>query len=70
MHQFEKINALRAIAQKCNAELQPVDRNDLSSMARIMNKWAGQALALGFSKTEMMVQIGYLNKTLTNHRED
>lgn len=66
MNNTESLNALKAIARRCNEELKPIDRRDLKAMAAITRKYGEQAKLIGFSHTHMMVEIGYLNKALTD----
>lgn len=60
--------ALNSLSRKCNDQLKKIDKKDLLAMRDITDKFAEQAKLLGFSKMEMMLQIGYINGKLTNHR--
>jgi hypothetical protein len=63
-----KLNALRAIAKRCNDEMNTIARSNLSALTIVSSKYAEQAKLLGFSKTEMMIEIGYINGQLTDRR--
>lgn len=68
MRTEEQYTALNAISRKCNDQLKKIDKKDLPAMRSITDKFAEQAKCLGFSKMEMMLQIGYINGRFTNHR--
>lgn len=59
-----KQNAFLAICNACNEEVRPIDRKDLKSIRAVMDKHASKANLLGFSKVDMMRQIGVINGVL------
>lgn len=61
-----KLNALNAIARKCNDEIRPIDKKDLASIRKVMDRYAEQAILLGFTKTRMMIEIGRINGVLVD----
>ncbi len=61
-----KLNALNAIARKCNDEIRPIDKKDLAAIRKVMDKHAEQAILLGFTKTRMMIEIGRINGVLVD----
>lgn len=56
-----KENAIKALANKCNAEMKLCDPNDLIAMAGIMTKYEPTIKALGLSRVQFMVEIRYIN---------
>lgn len=63
---YQKQNALNAIAKKCNDEMNPIDKSDLSKLRDVADKYAAQAELLGFSKMQMMRCIGVMNGVLVD----
>ncbi len=61
---FATENAFLAICKACNDEIRPIDRKDLLGIRKIMDKHAAKAILLGFSKVQMMCQIGRINGVL------
>lgn len=61
-----KQNAFLAICKACNEEIRPIDRKDLSTIRVVMDRHAVKAKLLGFSKVQMMCQIGRINGVLTD----
>lgn len=61
---YENINALNAIAKKCNDEMKAVDKKNTSALRKICDKWASQARLIGFSRVEMLYRIGVNNGQL------
>lgn len=61
---YQRQNALNAIAKKCNDEMNPIDKSNLSKLCEIADKYAAQAKLLGFSKIQMMRCIGVMNGVL------
>lgn len=59
-----KQNAFLAICKACNEEIRPIDRKDLKAIRAVMDKHAAKAILLGFSKVQMMCQIGVINGVL------
>ena len=64
-----KQNAFLAICKACNLELKPIDHKDLKAQAAVIKKHASKALLLGFSDTQMKVQIGRMNGVLVDRVE-
>lgn len=62
--------ALNALARRCNAELKQVDAGDLDLLKSITDRFAEQSKLIGFSKTELLVQIGRVNGKLVDRRLD
>lgn len=63
-------NALNAIAKRCNSEMKAVNKLDLSALRCITNRHSVDAKLLGFTHTDMMVEIGRVNGVLKNRRLD
>lgn len=61
-----KLNALNAIARKCNDEMKPIDRKDLKAIRKVVDKYAEQANLLGFSKIRLQIEIGRINGVLVD----
>ena len=59
-----KKNAFLAICKACNEEIRPIDRKDLAAIRTVMDKHAAKVVLLGFSKVQMMCQIGVINGVL------
>ena len=59
-----KKNAFLAICKACNEEIRPIDRKDLKAIRTVMDKHAAKAILIGFSKVQMMCQIGVINGVL------
>ena len=59
-----KQNAFLAICKACNEEIRPIDRKDLAAIRAVMDKHAANAILIGFSKVQMMCQIGVINGVL------
>ena len=57
-------NAFLSICKACNEEIRPIDRKDLKAIRTVMDKHAAKAILLGFSKVQMMCQIGVINGVL------
>lgn len=62
--------ALNAIASRCNDELKQVDIKNLDLLKSITDRFAKQSKLIGFSKTELLVQIGRVNGKLVDRRLD
>ena len=63
-HSPQLWNALTAIARTCSDEMKLAGLNNLTAHRIITDKHAQKAIALGFTKTAMMVQIGRVNGVL------
>lgn len=62
--------ALNALARRCNKELKQVDTKNLDLLQSITGRFAEQSKLIGFSKTELLVQIGRINGKLVDRRLD
>lgn len=62
--------ALNALARRCNEELKQVDAKNLDLLKSITDRFAEQSKLIGFSKTELLVQIGRVNGKLVDRRLD
>lgn len=62
--------ALKGIARACNAELKQVDSKNLKLLKSITDAFGTKAKLIGFSKTELLHQIGVLNGKLVDRRLD
>lgn len=62
--------ALNGLARQCNTELKQVDKQNLPLLKSITDRFAAKAKLIGFSKTELMCQIGRINKQLVDRRLD
>ena len=61
---FTNQNAFLSICKACNEEIRPIDRKDLAAIRTVMDKHAAKAILIGFSKVQMMCQIGVINGVL------
>lgn len=63
-------NALNAIAKRCNSEIKIIDREDMEAIKEATDRFAVDAKLIGFSKTDMLIEIGCINGVLKNRRLD
>jgi hypothetical protein len=66
----QRFAALNAIARECNKELKTVNKDDLEALKIIIDKHSEKAVLIGFSKIEMIIQIGRINGRLVDRRLD
>lgn len=62
--------ALNGIARSCNNELKQVDKKNLPLLKSITDRFSYKAKLIGFSKIELMCQIGRINGKLVDRRLD
>lgn len=62
--------ALNALARRCSKELKQVDTKNLPLLKSITDRFAEQSKLIGFSKIELLVQIGRINGKLVDRRLD
>ena len=68
MFSDDAYNALNAVARQCNKELKKCEKNDISSKKLITEKRHKKIAGLGFTKTDLLHEVGCINGILTNRR--
>lgn len=66
----EKLNALDAIAKRCNSDMKGADKNNIALLQSITSIPAKTAIALGFSRTDLLVRIGVINGRLMDRANE
>lgn len=60
----EKRNALNSIARKCLSEMKTKDKSDIVALKLVSDKWSKKVEPLGLSRTDLIVEIGYITGRL------
>ena len=63
-----KYNALNAIAKRCSDAMNAISKDNLAALREITDRFAVDAKLIGFSKIEMMHEIGVVNGVLKNRK--
>lgn len=61
----EANNALLAAARQCREEMSAIDKGNLSKFKEITDKHTNSLSLIGFTKSDLLCQIGRLNGRLT-----
>lgn len=64
----ENKNALNAIARKCNAAMKDVGKENIPELIKVTNRHEEMVKLLGFTKTDLLVEIGIINGRLTDKK--
>lgn len=64
----ENHNALNSIARKCNEEMKKAGRDNLKALAAITNRYADTIKLLGFTKLDLLHEIGIINGRFEDRR--
>lgn len=67
-HSDIEFNALHSVAVACNKEMKGVDKNDVGKLAEVTSRHLEKVKPMGFSKTDLLVEIGYINGVLQDKR--
>ncbi|QIQ61336.1 hypothetical protein V039C_0058 [Vibrio phage V039C] len=59
-----KHNALNSVARKCAKEMAEVGKDNIQALIEITTKHEHTIKALGFNKTDLLVEIGRINGRL------
>lgn len=59
-----KHNALNSVARKCAKEMAKVGKDNIQALIEITTKHEQTIKALGFNKTDLLVEIGRINGRL------
>lgn len=64
----ERNNALNSIARRCNEAMKKVGKENIPALIEVTNKHESMVKALGFNKTDLLVEIGIINGRLKDKR--
>lgn len=65
-HSEDEYNALNAVARQCNKSLKKCPKNDIAVKAEVTNKYWQKVAGMGFSKIDLLREIGCINGVLVD----
>ena len=69
-HSDDEYNALNAVARVCNKELKKLSKGDIEGKALVTNKYWQKVAGMGFSKIDLLREVGCINGVLKDRRNE